>query len=131
MRHHSATWSTRIDFHPERTGDRAGLLAIMDEAHFLSVGIERRNRERAAVVRLRKDASEPLAGEVLATAPLSGPGEVELRLTFDAGLANASVREAGGQWTAIGTMIDVEPLASVYAGLFTGLVVGPYAVACD
>jgi alpha-N-arabinofuranosidase len=27
----------------------------------------------------------------------------------------------------VGERINVEPLASVYAGLFTGLVVGPYA----
>jgi alpha-N-arabinofuranosidase len=27
----------------------------------------------------------------------------------------------------VGAAINVEPLASVHAGLFTGLVVGPYA----
>ena len=53
----------------------------------------------------------------------------ELRLAIDGGAAALSWRKAGGRWQELAPRIDVEPLASVHAGLFTGLVIGPYAVA--
>jgi alpha-N-arabinofuranosidase len=40
-----------------------------------------------------------------------------------------SWRRPGGGWQVVARSVDVEPLASVHAGLFTGLVVGPYALA--
>lgn len=59
-----------------------------------------------------------------------GAGAAELRLRFEGGAARASARAAGtATWRTVGGAIDVEPLASVHAGLFTGLVVGPYALA--
>jgi alpha-N-arabinofuranosidase len=40
-----------------------------------------------------------------------------------------SWRHRGGGWQVLAPKVDVEPLATVHAGLFTGLVVGPYALA--
>lgn len=124
LRHHQAEFTTRLDFTPERGGDFAGLLAFMDEAHFLSAGKERGR----LVVRLRTSAEQGSSGEIVAEAPLTTDDPIELKLMLDGGSARVFWRSAGGaEWQPVGERINVEPLASVYAGLFTGLVVGPYA----
>jgi alpha-N-arabinofuranosidase len=125
LRHPAATVSTTVSFAPERPGDFAGLLAFMDEAHFLAFGIE----GDRVVARRRIDATQDERGEVVASAPRGGHGSIELRIAIDAGNAALSWREPGGRWRVLAPKVDVEPLASVHAGLFTGLVIGPYAVA--
>lgn len=126
MRHHDADFTTRVQFDPGQQGDFGGLLAIMDESHFLAFGIE----QGRLVARLRTDPAQPEFGEVVAEQTLSADGPVELRLSLRGGSATVSWRErAGGAWMDLGEPINVEPLASVHAGLFTGLVVGPHAYA--
>jgi len=125
LRHPTATISTTVTFAPENAGDFAGLLAFMDEAHFLAFGIE----GQGLVARLRTDAKQDPRGEVVADAPLASTGPLELRIAIDGGSAALSWRKPGGRWQALAAKVDVEPLATVHAGLFTGLVVGPYALA--
>ncbi|HYD25191.1 MAG TPA: glycoside hydrolase family 43 protein [Croceibacterium sp.] len=130
LRHHAATVETTVDFGPERAGDFAGLLAFMDESHFLAVGIENLAGKMMVVLRRRTGPEQPERGELLATTPLPGDGPVALRLTLDGGTAALAYRPvAGADWLSLAERIDVEPLASIHAGLFTGLVIGPYAVA--
>jgi alpha-N-arabinofuranosidase len=124
LRHHRADITTSVDFNPESAGDFAGLLAIMDENHFLALGKE----QGGLVVRLRTDAEQPDTGVVVAHHPLTEDGAINLRLSLRGGSASVSWRMAGTQeWLPLGETINVEPLASVHAGLFTGLVIGPYA----
>ena len=124
LRHHSADFTTKVAFQPTGDSDFAGLLALMDEAHFLAAGIE---GERL-VIRLRTDPSQDERGEIIAEQSLTSEGPVEFKLALRAGEARVVWRTAGEEsWQRLGEAIDVEPLASVYAGLFTGLVVGPYA----
>ena len=128
LRHHDAQFTTSVDFAPDRDGDFAGLLAFMDEAHFLTLGIE----EGGIVLRRRSDANAPVRGDEIARKSWSGSGPVELRIAFKGGRADAAFRPRGtSRWQTVASGFDVEPLASVHAGLFTGLVVGPYAVATD
>lgn len=125
LRHHQAEFVTALDFTPERSGDFAGLLAFMDETHFLAAGKERGR----IVVRLRTAAEQGNSGVIVAEAPLTTDGAIELKLALDGGAARVFWRAKGAEaWQAVGGTINVEPLASVYAGLFTGLVVGPYAL---
>jgi xylan 1,4-beta-xylosidase len=124
LRHHKALFTTRLAFAPERRGDFAGLLAFMDETHFLAAGKE----QGRIVVRLRTSAGDWTGGKEVASAPLEGDGPVDLKLALDGGTAAVFVRHEGSAaWRQVGGPINVEPLASVHAGLFTGLVVGPYA----
>lgn len=124
LRHHKAEFTTRLDFTPQRGGDFAGLLAFMDESHFLAAGKERGR----IVVRLRTSADQGSSGVIVAEAPLTSEGPIELKLAFDGGTARVQFRSGGeAEWQPVGAGINVEPLASVHAGLFTGLVVGPYA----
>jgi len=124
MRHPSADFTTSVDFDPGSSNDFAGLLAFMDESHFLAFGQE----GDRLVVRLRTDGDQSDEGELVAQQALDTDGPIELKLAIREGDAQAWWRAKGAsQWQAVGGEIDVEPLASVHAGLFTGVVVGPYA----
>ena len=129
LRHPAATISTTVSFAPGKAGDFAGLLAFMDEAHFLAFGIEGGSGGKQLVARLRADTKQGETGALVASAPAPATGPVELRIAIDDGKASLSWRAAGKTWRTLAPSVDVEPLASVHAGLFTGLVVGPYAVA--
>ncbi|MBA4765219.1 MAG: glycoside hydrolase family 43 protein [Erythrobacter sp.] len=126
LRHHEADFTTRLEFVPTGAQDFAGLLAFMDENHFLVVG---REGDRL-VTRLRTADDQPEIGVVVADAALPSEGPIELRIAIRSGEAHAYWRPADtSDWQVIAQSIDVEPLASIHAGLFTGLVVGPYAYA--
>ncbi|MBU0669044.1 MAG: glycoside hydrolase family 43 protein [Alphaproteobacteria bacterium] len=130
LRHHAAAVTTRVSFAPARDGDFAGLLAFMDETHFFALGIEGARQGRRIVARLR-DADRPdEGGAIVASQTLADSGAVELKIDLSGGTARFDWRRAGaGTWTTLAENVDVEGLASVHAGLFTGLVIGPYAVA--
>src|SRR3546814_16296783 len=66
---------TRLRFAPVRDGDFAGLLAYMDEAHFLAFGVERVAGERRIVARRRVVAAESERGEMLASQDRKSVGE--------------------------------------------------------
>lgn len=128
LRHPAAMVTTTVDFAAGQTGDFAGLLAFMDEAHFLGFGIEGTGDGRRLVARRRVAAEQSERGEVVAEAPLTRSGPVELQIAIDGGSAALRWHSSGGRWQTLAERIDVEPLTSVHAGLFTGLVIGPYAV---
>jgi xylan 1,4-beta-xylosidase len=66
---------------------------------------------------------------MLAAEALDTRGEIELKLAIDEGEAAVAWRPAaGGAWRELANDVDVRHMASVRAGLFTGVVVGPYAV---
>ncbi len=131
LRHPDATITTTVSFAPEVEGDFAGLLAFMDEAHFLAFGIEGTGHGERLVVRRRADAKQDQRGDVVASSPLTAGEKVDLRIAIDEGNAALTWRKSGGRWQVLAPKVDVEPLASVHAGLFTGLVVGPYALSGD
>ena len=129
LRHPTATFTTRMEFEPQADGDLAGLLALIDENHFLALGVEQIGGERQLVVRQRSAESQPETGVLIASAPLAHRGEVELSLAIDRGTARLGWRPSGSDaWRPLAQDIDVEPMSSIHAGLFTGVLVGPYAV---
>ena len=126
LRHHDADFTTSMTFSPETPDEFAGLLAFMDENHFLAFGRE----GDEIVAKLRTDGTQPDAGVTVARARLTTDQPIEFRMSLRKGIAQLYWREQGAsQWLSFDKAINVEPLASVYAGLFTGLVVGPYAYA--
>jgi alpha-N-arabinofuranosidase len=129
LRHPTATYTTRLEFDPQADGDFAGLLALIDENHFLALGVEQVGGERRLVARRRSAEAQAEAGEIIASAPLAHRGEVELSLAIDRGTADLAWRPAGsGAWQALAQDVDVEHMSSIHSGLFTGVMVGPYAV---
>lgn len=133
LRHPSAEYTARFAFAPEEAGDFAGLLAFMAENNFLAAGIEMSgDGARQVVVRRRSGADQGANGALVAAQPLGAAGEIELRLTIDEGSAAISWRPAGQRaWRELAADVDIRHMASVNAGLFTGVVVGPYAFAGD
>ncbi|RIV86732.1 glycoside hydrolase family 43 protein [Aurantiacibacter zhengii] len=128
LRHHEAEITTQVDFTDGEPGNFAGMLAFMDEGHFLTAGIELSPQGNRIAVRLRKDPGDAEQGELVYSAPWDSTS-AQLRLTLREGRATASWRASMQDEWNTSPEIDVEPLASVHAGLFTGLVVGPYALA--
>jgi xylan 1,4-beta-xylosidase len=128
MRHPKAEWTTRLDFSPEKAGDLAGIMAFGSEAHFLVAGIEGGANGPVLAVRSRNGNGEP-NGALVANTPLpAGIDDVELRLTITDGTAAIDWRPAGrGAWRSVAKNVDVEHMASIHTGLFTGVTVGPYA----
>lgn len=127
LRHHDAEYTTRLRIDGAAdAGDFAGLLAFMDETHFVTLGREGPD----IVLRRRAGAGEDQRGTELARISTPAGTETELRLQLRGGRADAWARARGdAAWRTVARDFDIEPLASVHAGLFTGLVVGPYAVA--
>lgn len=133
LRHHSAGIETSVVFQPAKDGERAGLLALIDEEHFVFGGLERRAGKNMFVVRSRAGKAEPAVGKLLASFPLvrgagSRSNPLAIRFAIDQGTMKFSYRSGkSGNWTAAGSDLDASILASVNAGLFTGTVVGPHA----
>tara|TARA_B100000378_G_scaffold234446_1_gene200603 strand:- start:94789 stop:96444 length:1656 start_codon:yes stop_codon:yes gene_type:complete len=125
LRHHDAEVITQLSFDPAGEGDFAGLLAFMDESHFVAFG---REGDRLTV-RMRQSADQGDRGEVVGSRPITQDGDIQLRIRLNGGSADFAWRpEGSGDWQAVAEQVNVEPLASVHAGLFTGVVIGPYAV---
>ena len=127
LRHPSATVTTRMSFAPEREGEFAGLLALIDENHFLAFGIEQINGQRAIALRTRSSSEQAEQGQLVGSWPAPA-GDVELRLDIDRGLAEVAWRTAGASDFRVAAKdVDIEYMSSIHAGLFTGVLVGPYA----
>ena len=134
LRHHDAVIEARVAFAPTATGDRAGLLALTDENHFLFFGRERLASGDAIVLRRRASADEPSDGVVAESLPLSDKGSmtIDLRFHIQRGKADLLWRPAGAEaWRPFAADVDASILATVDAGLFTGAVIGPHAARAE
>ncbi|SLK03480.1 glycoside hydrolase family 43 protein [Novosphingobium mathurense] len=128
LRQQTARITARIAFTPERDEDFAGLMAFMNEDHFTSIGITRIDGKQRIALRERRRADQSQSGVTVASAPLSGSGPVELAIEIDRGTADFAWRPAGQKdWQYLARGQDVEHMASVHGGLFTGTVIGPFA----
>ena len=115
-------------FEPERNGDFAGLMAFMNEEHFVSIGITEIDGERRVALRERRSADQAEGGATVATAPLDTDGAVDLRIAIDGNEGDFAWRPAnGGTWRSLASDRDIEHMASIHGGLFTGTVIGPFA----
>lgn len=128
LRHQTATVTTSLRFTPERDGDFAGLMAFANEEHFLAAGIAGTGSNRRIELRERRNKDQPVQGQAIASRPLASSGAVELRMRIDGGLARIDWRPTGSRdWQVLAATVDIEHMAQIHAGLFTGAVVGPYA----
>jgi alpha-N-arabinofuranosidase len=128
LRQPAASVTARISFTPERNEDFAGLMAFMNEQHFVSIGITEVDGQRRIALRERRSAEQPETGVTVTSQPLDADGPIDLRIAIDGGEANFDWRPAGsGGWRNLAEKHDVEHMASVHAGLFTGTVIGPFA----
>ena len=131
LRHHEASFTTAVEFSPAAEGDFAGLAAVASEQAFVSMGILGTAQGPVLAALSRDGQDAPANGAILASTPWAA-GKAELKIDFDQGRADFSYRVPGARnWTTLAQDVDVAHLASVRSNLFTGLVVGPYAVSAD
>ena len=134
LRHHEAVFETRVAFAPTATGDRAGLLALTDEDHFLFFGRERLAGGDTIVLRRRSAATESADGVVVKRIALGDKvlAAIDLQIRLNRDKAAVRWRAAGAaDWQTVAADVDASVLATVGAGLFTGAVVGPHAARAD
>lgn len=130
LQHHDARFETRVQFDPVADGQRAGLLALIDENHFLFAGIEQLEGVDQFVLRRRAGSSDSTVGSLIAgfALPKSAARRYEIALDFRGENLSVQWRPAGSEkWRIAARDMDATFLASVNAGLFTGTVVGPHA----
>lgn len=129
--HATAQTQVTLRFVPRVVGDQAGLVAYQDERRFLAAALTRAPSGRLELRVLRRlDKSEPVAGLVVAVAPVPNGGGA-LRLGLD--IRNTSYRfryaAAGGGWRPLGPALDGAALSTKEAGGFTGTMIGMFAYA--
>ncbi len=130
QRHSAMQLETEMRFTPEKTGDRAGLVAFADEAHHYFIGLEQRPGGPQLVVRQRAQSTAPAEGALLASTPYAGSpgGPIYLKISAKGPLYDFSYRLPGQPWKSLMSKADGRILATEYDGLlFTGTVIGPYA----
>jgi xylan 1,4-beta-xylosidase len=134
QRHGYANIETQVSFTPERTGDRAGLLALSNEEHHYFIGVCQSNSGPLLVVSKRDGKGDPENGVTIASVPYVGKPGMPVRFKLQArGAAYDFAYSIGrGKWQMLLKDADGRILATEYGGLsFTGTVIGAYAVRTD
>lgn len=123
QQHHNATVSTVVNYAPRRDGDRAGLLAIQNDAAYVFMGVARVAGRRVVALYRAEDGKETL----LASAPIAEQ-RVELIMEMRGGRSAYSYRGKGAV-KLLKADVDVTALSTQKAKGFVGVVIGPYVQA--
>ncbi len=125
QRHVGMTFTTTVNFHPVRDGDRAGILALQNDDYYLFYGLTRLKGQTVLEVSCRDGKGDPVEGQPVTymTAPV---GPVTLRLDIDAGTAKFSFG-SGRKARVLKDNVDATNLSTAKAGGFVGTIVGLYA----
>lgn len=130
QRHHRMFYSTSLHFTPRRLGDKAGLVAFADEAHFFFFGLERLAQGSNIVVRSRNGADHGDTGALVAVSatPVPDGTPLTLRISADGPAYSFAYRLGEGAEIPLLQNADGRILATEYSGLlFTATIIGPYA----
>jgi len=127
--HAIASVSTQLRYQAERAGDRAGLVAMQSDDAYLFLGVQWRNGKQEVALSIRKNAQDPQAGRLVASAPLpagAGNQPVYLKLSIDGGTLGAAYALRNDEWKSLATRHDATFLSTKLAGGFVGTVLGLY-----
>lgn len=129
--HINATASITVRFSPTRPNERAGLAAVQDERRWLSIvvaGTPNAGREVRLVA--RNGDGDPKQGVTRASAPLAaGSAPVQLRITVDGPSCRFAYATQKMRWQPLGPDQDCSILSNRIARGFTGVMLGPVAIA--
>lgn len=128
QQHLHAIAETQVDADLTGLGEKAGLVAYQNEAHYYFVGIVVEGGGRVVRVERRASAGDPIDGVVLASRPLAGKGPVRLRITGRGGAYDFAYATDGG-WVQLLDDADGTNLSTAKAGGFVGTTLGMYAYA--
>lgn len=130
QQHLNASAETTVRFSPKGGGDRAGIVALQNDAFFYALTVAGGEGGRSEV-RLEKRAGEkdPVDGVVVARAPLDVAAGAPVRLRIEArgGLYDFSYATGDGAWKSLARDQDGTMLSTKVAGGFVGAMLGLYA----
>jgi alpha-N-arabinofuranosidase len=128
QQHGSASVSTAMRYAPARAGDKAGLVAFHNEAHYYFLGVVH-DGTRPMIQLLRRAGRDATADSVLASEPLSGPpsGPVYLRIRARDGHYDFFYATEPDAWKPLLQNADGTILSTKVAGGFVGTMFGMYA----
>jgi alpha-N-arabinofuranosidase len=120
---------TELRFRPRQDGDKAGLVALQNDAYYYFVGVVREHGRTELHVERRAGPDDPKDGVVIARAPLSLASGKSVYLAIDAKQGCYSFRYAltPGTWRTLLANADGSTLSTKTAGGFVGTLLGVYA----
>lgn len=127
QQHQNAMAETSVREAPTGEGDRAGLAVLQSDDYWYALAAVRREGRDLIELRRRRGPQTDQAGEVIATAPLTGDGPVRFRITARIDLYDFAWARGEGGWTTLLEGADGEMLSTRVAGGFVGAVFGPFA----
>lgn len=127
QQHQQAMAETTLRVIPAREGDRAGLAVLQSDDFWYAMAAVRRDGRPMIELRRRRGAETDKAGEVIATAPLTGEGPVRFRITARAGAYDFAWALGEAEWTTLLADADGAMLSTRVAGGFVGAVLGVFA----
>jgi len=120
------TATTRLRFDTAHPGDKAGLAAYQNEAHYYFIGIVNDGGKRQVRVERRAGPGDSADGVVLASTPLADDGPVDLRISAQ-GARYDFAYAVDGAWHTLLPDADGTILSTEKAGGFVGTLIGLYA----
>jgi len=128
QQHLNASATTKVRFDPKGDSE-AGLVAFQNDQYWYFLAIGRAAGKGVIRVRRRAGGNEPVAGIVLASAPLPTPSALPVQLRIDArGAAyDFSWSTDGRRWHPLLRNADGTVLSTKRSGGFVGAMFGLYA----
>lgn len=120
------TATTRLHFDADHPGDKAGLAAYQNEAHYYFIGVVNDGGKRLVRLERRAAPGDSVDGVVLASALLAGDGPIDLRISAD-GAHYGFAYAVNGVWHTLLPDADGTILSTEKAGGFVGTLIGLYA----
>lgn len=107
-------------------GETAGLAAVQNDLHFLTIALVRRDGKLWVRAARRAGKAEPDTGVTLAERAISPQAPVRFRIAARGGRYDLAYA-VGGRWTVLAADVDATNLSTAKAGGFVGTMIGPFA----
>ncbi len=129
QQHRDATVTTTVRFAPRRDGDAAGLVALQSDEYWFALLVTRVDGRLVVSLDQRGGATDPAAGQMIASAPLASAAgaPVDLRIAAKDDRYSFAYATQPGVWRTLAADRDGTLLSTKTAGGFVGAVFGPYA----
>lgn len=127
QQHQHAQATAKVSFAPASDSAEAGMVALQNDEYYYFLAVGREGGRRVIRLRRRAGGQDPAAGIVIASAPITALGPVELRITARGGLYDFGWSSDGKHWRTLAHGADGTILSTKKSGGFVGAVFGLYA----
>ena len=131
QQHLDASASTAMQFVPQKSGDKAGLVAFQNDDYYYFLGVARRGEETVVQVEMHAGAATAADRVVIASAPIavSSGTTVYLKIQARGDKYDFSYGLSPNAWTSLLRDADGTILSTKRATGFVGATLGMYAYA--